>query len=97
MKALFSNAYMAGKQGTVKGNGRAIQRRKIMQGFIIASESVIRQYKEKKLTEIKFPFGDVIMIILKQSLFVLHIGKLLPKYDLFGDRKRLQCNSLKGF
>lgn len=25
------------------------------------------------------------MIILKQSLFSLHVGKLLPKYDLLGD------------
>lgn len=53
--------------------------------------------QRKELTEIKFPLGDVIMIIVKQSLFILQIGKLLPKYDLFGDRKRLRCNSLKGF
>lgn len=37
------------------------------------------------------------MLILKPSLFILHIGKLFPKYDLFGDRERLQCHSLKGF
>lgn len=53
--------------------------------------------QRKKLTEIKFPFWEVIMIILKPSLFILHIGKLLPKYDLFGDKERFQCNSLKGF
>lgn len=63
----------------------------------MASEPVIRQYKGEKLTEIKLPFGDVIMIILKQLLFILNIGKLFPKCDLFGDRKRLQFNLNKGF
>lgn len=37
------------------------------------------------------------MIILKQLLFILNIEKLLPKYDLFGDRTLLQYNLNKGF
>lgn len=88
---------LQGNTGHRQDNRHAIQWRKRTLCFIIASESVIQQYKGKKLTEINFPFGDVIMIILKQLLFILNIEKFLPKYDLFDDRKLLQYNLNKGF
>lgn len=88
---------LQGNTGHRQDNRHAIQWQKRTLCFIIASESVIQQYKGKKLTEINFPFGDVIMIILKQLLFILNIEKFLPKYDLLGDRKLLQYNLNKGF
>lgn len=88
---------LRGNTGHRQDNRHAIQWRKGTLCFIIASESVILQYKGEKLTEIKFPLGDVIMIILKQLLLILNIEKLLPKYDLFGNRKLLQYNLNKEF